>query len=143
MPKVVVNRCYGGFGLSPKALVRVAEKLGRECYFARHIREFSSDYSKITLEKFEIVPAEQADMWTHAFSISDAEKAIKNWNEYAIPDFQEDRSNPILVEVVEELGEEADGDCAKLEVVQIPDDVDWYIDEYDGMEHVAERHQKW
>jgi hypothetical protein len=27
--------------------------------------------------------------------------------------------------------------------VDIPDDVNWYIEEYDGNEHVAERHRTW
>ncbi len=32
---------------------------------------------------------------------------------------------------------------AKLEVVEIPDDVDWDIKDYDVMEHVAERRRTW
>jgi hypothetical protein len=48
-----------------------------------------------------------------------------------------------LVQVVEELGKEANGNYAKLEIIEIPDDVDWEIDEYDGMEHIAEKHRTW
>ena len=33
--------------------------------------------------------------------------------------------------------------CAELRVIKIPDDVKWYIDEYDGMEWVAEIHRTW
>lgn len=31
--KLVINKCYGGFSLSPKAVKRMAELQGRECYF--------------------------------------------------------------------------------------------------------------
>ena len=55
----------------------------------------------------------------------------------------EDRSDPDLVAVVEKLRKRANGDHAQLEVVEIPDDVEWQIEEYDGIEHVAEKHRTW
>jgi hypothetical protein len=48
-----------------------------------------------------------------------------------------------LIEVIEELGDAANGDCAELAIVEIPDDVEWEISEYDGREHVAEKHRTW
>lgn len=54
-----------------------------------------------------------------------------------------DRDDPALISVVEEMGEKAFGKYANLKVVEIPDDVQWYIDEYDGMEHIAEDHRTW
>ena len=53
------------------------------------------------------------------------------------------RSHPLLVDVVEELGSKAWGDNAELKVVEIPEDVEWEIIEYDGREHIAEQHRKW
>lgn len=53
------------------------------------------------------------------------------------------RDDPLLVEAVEALGEAADGSMASLTVVEIPDDVKWQIEEYDGMEWVAETHRTW
>ena len=55
---------------------------------------------------------------------------------YAIP-----RECPVLVEMVERG--DADGEYSDLKVVEIPDGVNWYIEEYDGLEHVAERHRTW
>lgn len=54
------------------------------------------------------------------------------------------RSNFNLVKVVEDLGEQANGDSAELEVVEIPDGTDWIIsfDKY-LTEHVAENHRRW
>ena len=56
-----------------------------------------------------------------------------------------DRDDPILVEVVRMLGEDANGPYSFLKIVEIPDDVgeNWYIEEYDGLEWVAEIHRTW
>lgn len=53
------------------------------------------------------------------------------------------RNDPFLVQVVEELGDKSFGCCAELKIVEIPDDVDWYIEEYDGNEWVSEAHRTW
>jgi hypothetical protein len=44
---------------------------------------------------------------------------------------------------VESLGALANGYCAELKVVEIPDGVEWSIHEYDGSEWVAEAHRTW
>lgn len=54
-----------------------------------------------------------------------------------------DRDDPRLVQVVETLGEGANGPYAKLKVIEIPDDVEWEIGEYDGIEHVREMSRTW
>jgi hypothetical protein len=64
------------------------------------------------------------------------------WDEYGNA-FEDDRSNPLLVKCVEELGGEANGKFACLSIVEIPDDVEWEIEEYDGLEWVAEKHRVW
>ena len=48
------------------------------------------------------------------------------------------RHDPFLVEVVEELGEKANGSCAKLKIEQIPKEYEnfYEITEYDGAESV-------
>ena len=54
-----------------------------------------------------------------------------------------ERDDPHLVKVVETLGKKANGRFARLKVVDIPEDVDWQIEEYDGLEWVAEMHRTW
>ena len=58
-------------------------------------------------------------------------------------DYDVDRTDPILVRVVEELGEQADGGFAKLKVIEVPDDIEWTINDNDGIEWVAEVHRTW
>jgi hypothetical protein len=65
------------------------------------------------------------------------------WDGYGYGVFSADRSNPKLVACVEALGKEADGQLAKLKIVDIPDGINWEIVEHDGMERVVERHLSW
>jgi hypothetical protein len=44
---------------------------------------------------------------------------------------------------VEDLDIHSYGVHAELKVVDVPDDVDWEIGEYDGTEWVAEKHRTW
>ena len=56
----------------------------------------------------------------------------------SIYDSSVERTNPILVAHVESIDYVGD-----LIVVSIPDDVEWHVANYDGMEHVAEDHRTW
>jgi hypothetical protein len=53
------------------------------------------------------------------------------------------RDCPHLVAMIEEQGTAINGDYSSLKVVEIPDDVEWQIEEYDGLEWVAEKHRTW
>ncbi len=53
------------------------------------------------------------------------------------------RSDPILIAIVEELKEKAYGTYAELAIVEVPNDVIWSVEEYDGYEHIAEQHRTW
>ena len=88
MTKIVINRCYGGFGLPAQVCAEL-------------------DCSKYDYREHD------------------------------------KRNDPLLVECVERLGEAASGAYANLKVVEIPDDVEWTIQEYDGSEWVAEKHRTW
>jgi len=148
--KVVINVCHGGFSLSPKAVRYYAQLQGRECYF--YETKLDGDFS------LELLSEEQASkIYTDpiAFDVPDmdaryaeacsADQIAGNrvWKQHYLDDRPEDRSDPLLIQVVEELGDQAAGKYAQLKVVEIPDDVKWYIDEYDGWEHIAENHRTW
>ena len=47
-----------------------------------------------------------------------------------------ERNDPALVQVVEELGDLANGDCSRLEIEELPAGTLYRIDEYDGLETV-------
>lgn len=140
--RVVINNCYGGFGLSEAAVVRYNELLGQQVWVER-------DRKMGSLNVYWIVPPDQradyhvdTDKW---LEMSQQERAAHN----ALLDQQTfscrsiTRDDPVLVRVVQELGAAADGKHAQLKVVEIPADVDWIIEEHDGNEWIAERHRTW
>jgi hypothetical protein len=90
---VVINTCYGGFGLSERA-----------------IREYKQ-MAGITDDK---------------------------WYDRLAP-----RDDPYLIKIVRDLGMAANGAHANLKIVEIPPDVEWEVEEYDGNEWVAEKHRTW
>jgi hypothetical protein len=102
MTKVVYNTCYGGFGLSDKAVQRYSDLTG-----------LGLTFHKIYVTGHWEFP--NGDWWD--------EKDLS-------------RSDPILIQVVEELGEEANGNYAKLAFREVEAGTKYRIDEYDGMESV-------
>lgn len=82
--------------------------------------------------------------WYGGYSLSRAAYDMLGieWDGYGF-EFDGDRSNKLLVSCVEELGELASGCVADLVVIEIPDGVDFVIEEHDGKEWVAERHRTW
>jgi hypothetical protein len=154
--KIVINKCYGGFGLSPLGIKRYAELIGKECYFFKvDYKKSFSNYIPITLEE-----AQKQRLFFNAFTVPNPSEVLGTGDWYnktqeeriahnelyssiELANRDIKRNDPNLIKVVEELGEKADGDCSELAIVEIPDDVDWYIEEYDGNEHVAEKHRTW
>ena len=54
------------------------------------------------------------------------------------------RTDPRLILLIRAMGvEKISGNLASLKLVDIPDDVEWEIDEYDGTEWVSEKHRMW
>lgn len=150
--KIVINACFGGFSLSKKAVARIAELQNRECYF------FTYDIKR---EWYTPTTIENKDFMWSAFDVADPNTVLrsdKDWHDmtmeerraqnekYSLHDFSDRdvaRDDPFLVQVVEELGDEANGAHASLKVVEIPDGIEWVIEEYDGNETIAEVHRTW
>jgi hypothetical protein len=57
--------------------------------------------------------------------------------------FDNDRANPLLVEAVKKLKNEAHGPYSVLKIVEIPDDVEWRVDAINGKEVIREKHRMW
>ena len=153
--KIVINVCYGGFSLSPKAVKRLAELQGKPCFFfTSEYVNHKSVYKPIEMENIHglffsafTVPnpnevlAENKE-W-HDMTDEEKKQSNKKHEDIALTNRPDDRTDLNLIEVVEELGDEADGDCAELKVIEIPDGTEWEIDEYDGTETVDEKHRPW
>ena len=104
--KIVLNRCYGGFGVSEKAV--------------EWLQANGASSEKVRVQDSGLTSA----------------KGV-----YTVCVLE--RHDPLLVKCVETLGEEASGDSAALEVVEI-DQPMYRISEYDGSESVEEpSHVRW
>jgi hypothetical protein len=91
--KVVINKCYGGFGIS---------EMGQDLYKERK-------------------------------GITDPDWYYRDV----------ERNDPVLIELIEQYGDAINGRYADLRIVEIPDGVEWQIEEYDGNEWIAEKHRTW
>lgn len=76
-------------------------------------------------------------------SMDERKASNEAYDAIGTPDRNIDRDDPALIATVEALGEAASGRCASLKIIEIPDGVDWQVEEYDGREHIAERHRTW
>ena len=113
---IVINRAYGGFGLSREAVLLYLDLVG------------------IT---YTLEDQEDRDTQTRLGS-----KIMVNNKEF-FERYDIERNDPALVTTVRRLGKNAAGEFAKLKIVEVPAGVEWYIEEYDGQEWVAEKHRTW
>jgi hypothetical protein len=139
MPKVVVNSCWGGFGISEAGMLRYAELKGITLY---------AEPSQFSMMTYYTVPLDQrveplsSEQWRTATT----EQRMAHNDVYSSQTLHcanIARDDPALVQVVEELGTDAADHYAELRIAEVPDDVKWTIEEYDGREWVAEVHRTW
>lgn len=134
--KIILNKCYGGFDVSDKAYELYAKKKGitlyryHEDYKNKKMIKDNSVNSNILIFYFtkdfgEIIEVDKIDWKTNIYLNS------------------EHRNDPTLIEVVEELGDKASGSFGKLVVVEIPDNMNYVIDDYDGIETLHENVKVW
>jgi len=116
--KVVINKCFGGFGLSDEAYQWLIDNKNWKA------SEYNKDGNlpdevKISINKENSLMG----------------KYYRRW--------YDDRQNQDLIAVVEELGSKANSRFSDLKIVEIPDDIEYEIDDYDGQESIHEKHEVW
>lgn len=128
--KIVINNCFGGFGLSDEAFELWLKEKGKKwvgkkdgCYYTIPIKK----YKRLSEERYK----------------RDGDYRNVNNQGWIFIDNNIPRDDKDLVKIVEKLGKRANGTCAELKVVEIPDGIKYIIEEYDGNEWVAEEHRRW
>lgn len=117
--KVVINTSRMGFNLSHKAIERFAE-----------------------LEGLEVTKLESPIYRNFYYYVIYESGRQVNVNGM-IRDNHEYRTNENLVKVIEELGTEASSFASCIKVVEIPDEVNFYIASEDDAEEIHEVHRVW
>jgi hypothetical protein len=82
------------------------------------------------------------------FSLSEPVKLLyKERTGKSLREYEAVRDDPELISAIEQIGlDNASGTFGKLAIIEIPDDVPedgWDIQDYDGVEWVAEKHRTW
>lgn len=128
MTKVVYNACYGGYGLSQEACKRYWELQGKQvwiedgCFLGSFTVWLVPPEERIVQKDWRSMTQEERIDYNERYS-------KQTWNDHNV-----DRHDPILVQVVEELGDKANGSHAKLAIEEVSGP--YRIDEYDGYETV-------
>lgn len=136
MKEIVINKCYGGFSLSYEGTMLYAKLCGFKLY--------AFVPSPIDLNKY-FQYNKKIHKSTHFIFFS---KKPLNKNGDIDDDgcFYErdiERDDVNLIKVVKRLKKKANGNFAKLKIVKIPNNIQWHIEQYDGLEWVAENHKIW
>ena len=147
--KVVINDCYGGFGLSYIAQDKLLKAKGNKevfWYISELVAFEEDEYILTDVEDIE------DDIFTNALPltkyfgtiVSSSDMRSIRKKHYAYPSIYDiERDDVDLVKVVEEMGEKASGRYSALKVVEIPKEVEFQIEEHDGNEWIAEKHRTW
>ncbi len=139
--KVAINRCWGGFGISNDALLALIAMKSKSVT-AEPISGYSGpEWLEQTRKEYSI--PFKAGFTKHEYIDGvlvkdDIVYHIENDND---PEF---RAHPDLISVIERMGaKRASSHLAELVIVEIPSNVEFKIDDYDGMEKVCEAHREW
>jgi len=119
MTKIVVNRCHGGYGLSHEAMLRICELKQMSVFF----HEEDGFYYYYTAPYEHLSEMDRSELYLSEYSFA--------------------RDDKELIQTVEELGDMASGSLAYLSIIEIPDGVEWLIQEHGGYEIIAEKHRTW
>lgn len=146
--KIAINACFGGFSFSPAATLRLYEMgvpvaTPVDDYYPPEKREedakrfptMSYQHKLNEWRAYLAAPTPGRNIFLTVFSPD--EKFVLNAGRDV------ERHDPRVIQVIEEMGDKASGACADLKVVEIPDGTDYEISEYDGNEHIAEKHETW
>jgi hypothetical protein len=109
--KIVYNGCFGGFGLSDAAVRRYLQIKGIS---------FVEEVAK--------------EMSFRPVSFRIGTDCMGNGEYFSYYDIE--RTDPVLAQVVEELGKAASGSCADLCIVDLKPGTKYRITEYDGSEWI-------
>ena len=134
--KIAINKCYGGFSLSFKGMIRYYELKGKTVY------AYVPEGPIANKEYKRMKKPDDSEWYVHYATIKKNKLTSKEFNDNLLNDPIE-RHDKHLIQVIEELGKDACQSHSRIEVIEIPDGVDYVIEQYDGMEWVSEKHRTW
>ena len=149
--KIVINTCFGGFGISTNVLKELVIKNAKciESYTPKHYyggdnekyhraKEWEQKWNEDFQEFFDIGDGFMTDKMGYNVFKDGLLYSLKNRSDIEV------RTDSDLINIIERIGEkEASASLAELKVVEIPDGIEFEIDDYDGVETIHEVHRSW
>ena len=139
--KIAINTQYGGFGLSLKGKTVLGRSQGKDVF---HYTQTKYGYDNDGVDEYVKITddgdSEGFCPYSYSKDFGETTNELDNAYYFNVP---EDRSDPDLISVIEDLGEKSFGSYATLKIVEIPDNVEYEIDDYDGIETIHEVHRSW
>lgn len=141
--KVAYNTCYGGFSLSPLAIEMYTKRKGIKLFW--YIRDNTKKKKRYI--KTSILDKKGYNHSDYYPFKVDLGKTINNVNDnsfyYERLYTNEQRIDLDLIYVIEKLQKKANGECADISIIDLPDGVDFEITSYDGNEQVLPIYPNW
>lgn len=141
MTKVVINTRFGGFGLSEDAYKWLIDRGIPVVEYHNEPRNPETGLydTEVPENKGRIIFDRTLGERSKIDDVMLRLAGTRYWDTW----IDGSRDDPLVIECVEALGKKASGPHSDLEVIEVPDDAKWHIEEYDGNEHIAEDHRTW
>lgn len=143
--KIVLNKCFGVFSISKECAEYMASLGDKQAQAElddwNKKQQWLDNYLKNGKWDIE-VPENERGM----LEISAKYNLPAPWYGYGYQECFDggySRTSETLIKAVEHLGDKASNKHAKLRIAEVPDDVNWEIYEYDGIESIHEVHRVW
>lgn len=141
---IILNKSYGGFAVSNEGYKLYAKKLGLKLYYYKYVGEEGDTfiYKRYPIEELQ---KEDLHLIFYFYSTKDlgeytSERPIDPAIVFNLDEGH--REDPVLIEVVRELGQLANTYVSNLKIIDIPisfANSNYTIDNYDGIETLHEK----
>jgi hypothetical protein len=134
--KIVLNGCYGGFGLSYEAMYLYLMAKGKGAYFYVDVSSYNgyTKEQKYVLTHLDDLLTMDTSRYVYC-STKDQGKIIDHFPDDIFNFRDINRDDPDLIDVIEVMGSDAaSGRFASLEIHELPIGIMYKIDSYDGLE---------
>ena len=136
--KVVINKCFGGYGLNMKAQKEIGKLKGMQLYFYTGAGSPYETLNRVNDEADALILIAVTKDFGEKTTWEEIDDFIFNAKEI-------ERNDKDLVQALETLGvKQCNTRFSSLKIVKLPKDITEYeITDYDGAETLHEKHRSW
>lgn len=135
--KVVINKCFGGYGLNMKAQKEIARLKGMQLWFYTGSGRIAERLKMVKDEVEPFILVAVTKNFGNEATWGEIDNFIFNAKEL-------ERNDKDLTQALENLGvKNCNTRFSELKIVKIPDGMEYEITDYDGVETLHEKHRSW